>query len=276
MMSYILLNNEIIKTSKAGVSITDRGLQYGDGIFETMITNNGNIRFLQDHLDRISKGAKELLFEVPENILTTDYINEQVLQLKKKNNLPEECRIKLMLWRGEGGLYTPTSKECEFALIVDEYIPTPPRCGLETDFAETVCVAASPVSFCKTLSSLTYTLAGIEKTKKSLDDVILLSQEGFIAETISGNIFWVKDNIIFTPKVSVGCVSGISRKNIIADLENKGYKVKRVLARKADLADADAVLSTNVTGVSTIKSIGETVYKSKNGWRQVFESVYHY
>ncbi|ANQ49216.1 aminotransferase class IV [Flammeovirga yaeyamensis] len=275
-MNYILLNKEIIKTNKTNLPITDRGFQFGDGLFETMITKDGNIRFLEDHLERISKGLKELQINVLDDLLTPEYIREQYKTLKKKNGIEGESRIKLIVWRSGGGLYTPLSKMGHVALLTQEYQQKRETKNLKVDFAETVNVAPTPVSSCKTLSSLTYTLAGLEKQKRKLDDVILLNNEGYLAETISGNLFWVKNKVVFTPKISVGCVSGISRKNIIADLESKGYKVKRVFARKADIIDADAVLTTNVTGVSLITQIGEHNYKCLDAWRKVFETVYHY
>ncbi|OHX66136.1 aminotransferase class IV [Flammeovirga pacifica] len=275
-MNYILLNKEIIKTNKSNLPITDRGFQFGDGLFETMITKDGNIRFLRDHLDRISKGLKELQINVLDDLLTVDFINDQFKILKKKNGIEKESRVKLIVWRSGGGLYTPLSKMGHVALLVQDYQPKKEIHNLKVDFATTVQVAPNPVSSCKTLSSLTYTLAGLEKQKRKLDDLILISQEGYLAETISGNLFWIKNKVIFTPKISVGCVSGISRKNIIADLESKGYKVKRVFARKADLVDADAVLTTNVTGVSMITQIENQNYKCLDAWRKVFETVYYY
>ncbi|MBB6458996.1 aminotransferase class IV [Flammeovirga kamogawensis] len=275
-MSYILYNNEVTKSSKTPLSINDRGLQYGDGIFETMITYSGHIRFIKDHIDRLKRGAKELQLDLTDELLDPEYYFQVVKSLKKKNNIEGECRIKLMLWRQEGGLYTPTGTESNFMISVIPFTPKMNVNALNVDFAETIKVPVTPVSFCKTLSSLTYTFAGLEKKKRELDDLILFNYEGYVAETISGNVFWIKDKIIYTPKICVGCVSGIGRKNIITYLESKGYKVRKVTARKVDLLDADALLTANVTGVTMIKKVGEKHYKIIDAWRKLFEQAYQY
>ncbi|AZQ61456.1 hypothetical protein EI427_04210 [Flammeovirga pectinis] len=275
-MSYILYNNEVTKSTKTPLSINDRGLQYGDGIFETMITYSGHIRFIKDHIDRLKRGAKELQLDLTDELLDPEYYFQVVKSLKKKNNIEGECRIKLMLWRKEGGLYTPSGTESNFMISIIPFEPKLETNALNVDFAESIKVPITPVSFCKTLSSLTYTFAGLEKKKRELDDLILFNYEGYVAETISGNVFWVKDKVIYTPKVCVGCVSGIGRKNIIVYLESKGYKVRKVTARKVDLLDADALLTANVTGVTMIKKVGEKHYKIIDAWRKLFEQAYQY
>lgn len=273
-MSYVLFNLEFEKASKTGVSYADRGFQYGDGLFETMISQNGTIRFLNDHIDRIKRGLKELQIHFPSEFQDQNFIYDAFKQLKRKNNIEGDCRIKLMIWRKEGGLYTPQNCECYSLLSIQPFEKSDSKKSLKVDYAETIKVPITPVSFCKSLSSMTYTFAGIEKKTRGLDDLILFNYEGYIAETISGNLFWIKENVIYTPKVAVGCVSGIARKNIVQYLEHKGYKVRKVLARKADLLDAESVMTTNVTGVSMIKEIGEKQYKVVDAWRKVFEQAY--
>lgn len=273
-MAYVLFNLQLEKDTKSGVNYSDRGLQYGDGLFETMITHEGCIRFVKDHIDRIKRGLKELQISFPPELQDPTFLYENVMLLKKKNNIKGDCRIKLMIWRKEGGLYTPTCSDCYSLLSIQEYEQKENKKCLKVDYAETIKVPLTPVSFCKSLSSMTYTFAGIEKKTRDLDDLILLNYEGYIAETISGNLFWIKDKVIYTSKVAVGCVSGIARKNIIAHLEHKGYKVRKVLARKADLLEAETVMTTNVTGVSRIKEIGDKQYKVVDAWRKVFEQAY--
>lgn len=273
-MSYVLFNNEIEKASKTGVSYSDRGFQYGDGLFETMISQNGTIRFLDDHIDRIKRGLKELQINFPSEFQDSDYIYEAFKSLKKKNEIEGDCRIKLMIWRKEGGLYTPNNSNYYTLLSIQPFVKADSKKTLTVDYGESIKVPLTPVSFCKSLSSMTYTFAGIEKKTRELDDLILINYDGYLAETISGNLFWIKDKVIYTPKVAVGCVSGIARKNIIAHLEQKGYKVRKVFARKAELMEADTVMTTNVTGVTMIKEIGEKQYKVVDAWKKVFEQAY--
>ncbi|PWJ38597.1 aminotransferase class IV [Sediminitomix flava] len=271
MVSY---NFELIPEKKIGALNLDRGFQYGDGLFETMICENGQILFLEDHLERLRKGLKALRITPPKS-LNKETIISEVRSLAEADGLGDHIRVKLTTWRKEGGLYTPISNEANVMITVKPVQQqTDENYFIKTDFCETSTVAYSAVSFCKTLSSMSYVLAGIEKKEKEVDDLIICNTEGYVAEFISSNIFWIKDDKVYTPKLETGCVAGISRKNIIKVLENHGYKVKKVLARKYDLTYADVILSTNIAGVKIVKELEGRTYNSPRAWRTLFLKAY--
>jgi len=100
----------------------------------------------------------------------------------------------------------------------------------------------------------------MERDEKGFDDLILMDREGHVSECISSNVFWVKDNTYYTPSLRSGCIGGVMRNYIIDQLKESGVKLKKVMAKKHDLLNADAVFSTNVTGISVIRSIDNVTF----------------
>lgn len=266
-------NFSFISEEKISLSFTDRSFQYGDGLFETIIFKNNKIQFLADHVERLKKGMKALGIKSSKQISQEEF-KIVIRELIKKNNIETDARIKITVWRKEGGLYTPSSNKFNILFSIKSILPYDTNQGLRVSFAESSSVQYSMASAYKTTSSLPYVLAGLEKKEKEVDDMVILNSEGYIAELISSNIFWIKENIVYTPKVTVGCVGGVARKNVIEILENDGYKVRKVFARKYDLLQAEYIFSVNVTGVYTITQIDDISFKTMNAWKVLFEKAY--
>ncbi|MEH0155482.1 aminotransferase class IV [Limibacter armeniacum] len=269
----VFFNSKLIPEEQVLISYKDRSFQYGDGLFETMVFTKGKIRFIKDHLERLKKGMKALAIKGGKE-LTTDWLLSTVSLLVKENKLKGDARVKLQLWRKEGGLYTPTNGKFNLLVSVQDLKPAETT-ALQTDFAETTFVKHSVTSPFKTTSALTYVLAGIEKSEKERDDMILMNTEGYIAEMISSNIFWIKDDVVYTPKTAVGCVAGVARRNVITTLEASGYKVRKVMARKFELLQADFVFSVNTMGVKSVIQIGDAGFRQMDAWKVLMERAYH-
>ncbi len=252
---YLLHNFKIIPEEKFSLSYTNRAFQYNDGLFDTLIMENGRIRFLADHLERTQKALQVLQIQVPFELKDLEHLKGIIQELAEKNLLKDQrARIKMHIWRMPGGLFTPEQN------IADTLITLQPQAALNSiithaDFATTVRNAYSPLSFFKGPFSAKYVLASLEKKQKQLDELILLTDQGFVSEALIANVFWVKESVLYTPSLQTGCIAGIVRKNIIRLAATEKLKLEEGSFTESDLLSAEIVFTSNVTGLRPIQFI---------------------
>jgi len=251
LLSY---NFKQIEDKDLVIPYNDRGFSYGDGLFETIIYNKQKIRFLKDHLRRLKKGMKAFGFEGA-NGIKKDLIKHQILSLIHNNQLTGKVKIKIQVWRRPGGLYRPNNNHFNILISVKDEPEDFHFNALKIGFSEKVSLSYSEFSRYKTSNALPYIVASIEKEKKGYDDLVLRNNQGYIAECTSSNIFWVKNNDIFTPSIKSGCIAGIARKKIIQKLSKSSFNVKKVMFKKKKLLEADSIFLTNASGVRHVKSL---------------------
>ena len=243
MENYIFKNHQLIQEKQATISIKDRGLLFGDGIFETCKIVNDKIRNFKAHEARIKEGLKTLKFsaEISE-------LEKNSLQLIKKNKI-ENGILKIIISRGSGSLgYLPTY-ESEPLILIQTFLPRELPKKITLGISSQVTPAKN---LGKTLNSLPYVLAKIEAVENKLFDCVMLSPQKFIAETSSANIFWVKNGRIFTSPKSCGIVCGTTRSLI---LKNSPAKIFEKAAKISALKNADEIFLTNAA--SSVLSVDE-------------------
>jgi branched-subunit amino acid aminotransferase/4-amino-4-deoxychorismate lyase len=237
-----IFNSRIITLEKISLISKNRAFCYGDGLFETIVTGPQRINLIDLHLNRLKKGCEVLNLDFQD--FNPEKIIKMIAEIAEENSVSGTLRSRLQLWRKSGGLYSPTSNESEFLIEVSP--STHPLFSMANglDISENANVNYSAISFAKTMSAMPYVLAGLEMKERGLDDIILLNSAGYLAETHSSNLFWVKDNAIFTPTLSTGCIEGVMRTFVMNQIE-----VKEVLASPSVLNFADAIFTTNASGI---------------------------
>ncbi len=262
---FISHNFKIIEEEDFNLSYLNRGFQYNDGFFETIIMDNGKIRFLSDHVTRINSGLEALHLECLDVLNFPVVLGNQIIELAEKNNLDQnrKIRIKLNFWRKPGGLFTPETNETEFLISL---APQPDSEVIieKADFSENIYTHYSPWSFLKGPNANLYVQAGIAKKQAGLDEIILSDAAGNIAECLASNIYWIKDNIIYTPALETGCIAGILRKNIFRGCEALTISIKQGLYSRQDLLTAETIFTSNVTGIRPIKGIQEINFSTSH------------
>jgi branched-chain amino acid aminotransferase len=103
-MKSICVNGKIMAADEPALMASNRGYRYGDGLFETMKVVNGAILLLPLHFERFFNGLSLLKFEIPP-LFTAEKLQQQILQLCKKNDCEKLGRVRLSVFRGNGGLY---------------------------------------------------------------------------------------------------------------------------------------------------------------------------
>ncbi|MCS6833464.1 MAG: aminotransferase class IV, partial [Flammeovirgaceae bacterium] len=169
------------------------------------------------------------------------------------------ARVKLIVWRKEGGRYTPTDNRTHFLLTTEPYQSPPTKTDTHVSICRTITLfphSLSPFKCC----SLPYVVAGIEKKERKLDDIILLNHKGYLVECLVSNLFWKKDGIIFTPSLSTGCIDGVFRKNLLAFFRKIGQPYAEVEAPLEELFLAQSVFTTNVAGIRHVLNVDSYSY----------------
>jgi branched-chain amino acid aminotransferase/4-amino-4-deoxychorismate lyase len=257
---------EVILMPGAG----NRAFQYGDGLFETIIYKHGHIRFLQDHYTRLINGIKAFQMQVPA-AFSYAYLEEQIHRLIEANALGTDARVRVHVWRKPGGAYTPLYHEVEFCITAQALSAPAPAVKEKAFFYEDIKLVTSPLSRFKTCNALPYVMAGISMTQRGASDMILLDVYGHVAECIASNIFWVNENMLYTPSVDSGCIEGIMRKQIFSKATELQIPVTEGLFSKHDLLSAEAIFCCNVAGMQVIRQVEGVMFGESEIVRSLFE-----
>jgi 4-amino-4-deoxychorismate lyase len=244
-------HNQFIQTS----NLPNRASFFGDGIFETFVYENNQIKFGEYHYERALKGCEVLGLE--KSMLTPLSVLEDLLNLKIKN---KSMRVRWNIYRGGLGKYTPEENFVVENFLIQPFIRAS-EFKTKAFFSDRITVPSLPWSNCKTLSALIYVMAGQEKVQKGFDEVILLNAHGHVCEAGSSNLFWIKDEVYYTPALSTNCVAGIGRRVVIEELKSMNLPIYEGEFNTVDVLNADHVFTTNVTGISSILKIEDKAYK---------------
>ena len=264
-MEFVIINGNIVEKNKAGLFLDDHSYRYGDGLFETMKIVKGNILLEDHHLERLFSGLETLKFKIPA-FFTKEKIGGQVKEVCKKNNCEELAKVRLSVSRGSGGLYDcddQISYLIESSPLEQNYNAFKEN-GLTIDIFPDARKSIDKFSNLKSANYLPYVMAAIWAKENKLDDALILNQHERICDASIANIFWVKDEIIFTPSLSEGCVAGVMRKKILeSPTPNSGYPVQESVLTENILLQADEVFLTNATtGIRWVKECRAKIYKN--------------
>lgn len=268
-----MINFNGVLTDKSDfITPSNRALLYGDAVFETFKVVDNKILFLEDHYFRLMSSMRILRMKIPMNF-TLEYLEEQIISLALKSNIANNARVRMTVFRKDGGLYAPETNEISFIITAKEnssreYLLK--KENYEVELFKDFHVSKHLISSLKTTNKIIQVVASVFAKENGFDDCILINDEKNVVETISGNIFMVLDNQIITPPVSDGCLNGIMRKQVINELKSStDFNVIENSISPFDLQKADELFLTNViTGIQPI-----TKYRKKSYTTEVSEML---
>ncbi len=243
-MNYAFLNDRFLPVSEAVIPAASRAAAYGDGCFETLKTWNGRMLALDRHVDRLNSGLNHLGITPPRE--STEARFAHIIEgLLEQNQLSEtEARIRIQVWRS-GPLGYQTQEWSDAILLVNAFpigsAPPPSHIGLvQTRRTPNACLPSN----LKLSNGLNYILAQREAQAAGYQEGVMCTIDGHLSETTMANVFWYKDEMLFTPDTTCDILEGIMRSLIIEAMD--GY-IPVVLTKDtpAVLEKADAVFTTN-------------------------------
>ncbi len=253
--------NIFINTKK--VSINDRSFLYGDGLFETILVRDGKIYYLKDHYSRLKKGSKLLKILIPNFKL----IESSIIKCINKN---KNCIVKIIITRGanEFGYQIPNG-------IVPNIYFNKTRLPKYTNNSLKLGLSNYKFSHNNILSSIKHNnrieqslIANQLSLSRKYDDLLVLDYKNNIVETLSSNIFFVKNSqnlVIHTPDLLDAGIHGIMRSNIISHLNKKKIKIiqKKIPINTADKYDF-CFICNSIRGIRFVESINKKKYSISN------------
>lgn len=265
--TYCNYNGHLISIYEPVVSFANRAFRYGDSLFETIRVVNNKPLFLQDHLRRIKVGMTVLRMNIPPSF-NAENISKLIAELIEKNSLGNDARARLTIFRNEGGFYTPHSNDISFLIETEDlgfkggYVLN--ETGYTVDVFHDIKKHKNKLSNLKTGNALIYVLAGIYKKDIKMDDCFIINEDGNVCESISSNIFIVKNGALYTPSLSEGCIEGILRKQIIDIAKENRILCYEIALAFNTLMNADEIFLTNtIQGIRWVEKYKTKIYQSK-------------
>lgn len=277
-MTMIYLNGAFVEDTQAQISVYDRSYLFGEGLFETFISKDEKIPFLTDHLNRLEWSCTHLSFQFPTEINFSEICQE----LLKKNDL-KNARFKILLSR------TGIAPSSQIKVKVESTALSEHRANQNSIDASNAVFTQNCVVFCephdenkipatyhlkiiknmhndalplaaiKSTNYLTKLLARSEAHDSGFDDGILTNSKGQVTETTTANIFWIdKDGALWTIMSDQGLLGGITKKNLITLIKDKGLKIRDGVITPLELSSQREVFVTNsVIGIKPVSQIDQ-------------------
>ncbi|MGZ4959897.1 MAG: aminodeoxychorismate lyase [Methylomonas sp.] len=248
----ILLNGE----RRDCIDVTDRGLQYGDGLFETIEVVKGKPLFLDRHLNRLANGCRRLLIPVPDMALLAG----EALQVSEG---AERAILKLIVTRGSGGRgyrqpphITPTRL---FSLHPHPNHPAYFQTdGIVARFCRIGLGNNPALAGIKHMNRLEQILARAEWQEDGIQEGLMSDSDGHVVEGTMSNLFMAKDGVLYTPPVTACGIAGIVREIVMELAQRSGMTLLEQQIDRDILLGADEIFVTNsVIGLWPVKQLDQ-------------------
>lgn len=272
-----MVNLDGTLTSESNIfTANNRGLLYGDGVFETLRIRDGKILFLESHYFRLMASMRIIRMEIPMSF-TMEYIESQVSDLVNALQISDSARVRITVFRQPGGRYLPVTNEVSYLITAESlerksYILDDTR--YEVDLYKDFYVTAQLLSTLKTTNRLINITGSIFADENGLDGCLLVNDSKNVIEGLHGNLFMLMGNKLITPPLSEGCLNGIMRQQVLSIVRKfDGIEVVEEPISPFDLQKADELFLTNViVGIQPITKYRKKEFKTDFA-RQVVDAL---
>ena len=255
----INFNGELLFKENIKLTTDNRGFKYGDGIFETIKVVHKKVIFWEDHYFRLMASMRMLRMKIPMEF-TLEFLEKEILKTVAVLEDGTNFRVRLNVFRKDGGLYTPKTNAIDYLIEASESNYKTKE-TYEIDVFKDFYNYSGLLSTIKTNNRMLNTLASIYANENDLDNCILVNERKGVVEVANANIFIVKNNIVKTPALTEGCIKGVVRGKVIDLLiKNKDFTIEETVISPFEIQKADEVFITNaIMGIQAV-----TKYKKKS------------
>ena len=233
----------LVNGQSTGLDPADRGLAYGDGLFETMAARDGRIRWLDLHLDRLEEGCRRLEIPAPSRSLLADEIDAYC---------PREGRavVKLIVTRGPGARgYRPPEPATPTRVLAvlpwPEYPDSYYRDGISVRTCRSRLGENPALAGIKHLCRLEQVLAELELRGDAVQQGLVLDAGGHVVGGTASNVFAVARAELSTPSLERCGIRGVMRRAVLEAARTLGLRAEERDVTPDELLDADEIFVTN-------------------------------
>ena len=260
MVNY---NGKLVPEDSDFLNHENRGLRYGDSVFEALRTVNGKIFFWEDHYLRLMASMRILRMEIPMTF-TMEFLEKAILDTVTSNPaLENSARIRLTVFRNEGGLYLPRTNTISYiieAVALESPFYISSEDPYEVELFKDFYINRDMLSNLKTNNRIINVVGSIYANENGYANCLLLNHDKQVVEALNGNLFLVDKATIVTPPLEDGCLEGILRKKLLEILRKSDVYTMEVRSISPfELQKADELFITN--SIMGIRSV--TKYRKK-------------
>jgi 4-amino-4-deoxychorismate lyase len=248
----VLVNGAKIGREEPALHVLDRGLNYGDGLFETARVRNGTLRFVEAHLARLRQGCERLQMSCPEREILTD-----IATIVGDTN---EAILKIVLTRGQSGRgYRPAADSTPNRILSLHDAPLPTDIpALRLRWCAMRLSRNERLAGIKHLNRLEQVLAQGEWAPSEADEGLMMDTAGEVVCATAANVFLVRQDILTTPDLRFCGVHGVMRAQVLEAAKAAGLTISIEPVWPDDFAEASEVFITNaVWGIRSVGSLDE-------------------
>ena len=260
-------NGVVLEDEAVFLNEKNRGLRYGDAVFETLRAHSGKVLFWEDHYLRLMASMRILRMEIPMEF-TMEFLEAKILETLEKNQVHQKtARIRLTVFRKNGGLYTPEDRGVDYIIEASElenpFYLIAREDRYEVELFKDHYIAPGLLSTIKSNNRAVNVLAGIYAEENDYDNCLLLNTDKKVAEALNGNLFLVKGDTIKTPPLSDGALNGILRKKLIDIIgKTEDLTLEEASISPFELQKADELFITNViSGIVPVRKYRKKEYE---------------
>ena len=225
------------------LELSDRGFNFGDGHFTTIKVIAGEPLLLPLHIARLKHACGILA-------INFEHWDELEATIEYQASIKQQGILKATITRGSGGSGYGTVG-CSAANWYLQFRPIPSHYQewREAGVELTICAYQQTVTphfaGLKTLNRLDQVMIKQELDKRNANDGLVCSTDGFVIETSMANLFWVKNNVVYTPSIHRSGVDGVMRTHIIELLKSINIRVKEADYSITEIYSAQEVFISN-------------------------------
>ena len=250
MAATVNVNGRVFDQEHAVISVFDHGFLYGEGVYETWRTYNGQPLLFDRHMRRLRNSSGMIALSVP---LTDEQLDARCRETIGAAGLNEEAYVRILVTRGIGELSYDLT-DCPsptIVVIVKPHVAPPPDVygrGVKVAIVPIIRNHPGTVSpLIKSNNLLNNALAMQEALKRGAFEGVMRNYRGELAECTTSNLFIVKDGEVLTPPLDAGLLPGITREFVLEIGKNTGVPVREAVLHDADLFGADEAFLTSST-----------------------------
>ena len=254
MAATVNVNGRVSDQEHAVISIFDHGFLYGEGVYETLRTYNGQPFLFGRHMRRLRTSAGMLALSVPLTDTQIDDRCRETMHVAGLGDSPDrEAYIRILVTRGIGELtYDPAATPTPSVVVIVKPNVHPPRevfeRGVKVSLVGVVRNHPGTVNpLIKSNSLLNNALAMQEALRRGAFEGVMRNYKGELAECTQSNLFIVKDRAVLTPPIDAGLLPGITREFLFEIGATAGIPVREAALNDDDLLDADESFLTSTT-----------------------------
>ena len=274
---WVYLNGEILDSAEAKISPLDRGFTFGEGVYEGITSYDKNFFLFNEHLDRLKSSLEKTFIPYPKELSNLENL---LSDLYDKNGFSNQF-FYIQITRGvqefrshqDNSIKAPTVFITSQNLELNPYRINPDKKGLRVRLEEDIRWARCDI---KTTGLIGNVLPLHDQTKDQVDEIIF-HKDGKINEESKSNVFFVKDNVVYTPSLKQNILPGVTRAFVIELLKKNKIPLFEESIPLSFIHDSDEIwLTSSTKEIQPIEIIDDYKLPKKNSdlliWKRLLNS----